>query len=96
MKGKTNALRLLILIVVLGYIVVSLYSQVQLRSEVKTLQTQLVIEQDKLLKVQKERQNDLTEFEEVIAEKDEYIAELLYKLEEEQKDLAKRIIRAVS
>ena len=94
MKVKTEALRLPVLIAVLGYIVVSMYNQVQLRTEVKTLQTQLVIEQDKLLKVQKERQNDLTEFEEVIAEKDEYIAELLYKLEEEQKDLAKRIIRA--
>ncbi len=94
MKVKTEALRLPVLIAVLGYIVVSMYNQVQLRTEVKTLQTQLVIEQDKLLKVQKERQNDLTEFEEVIAEKDEYIAELLYKLEEEQKDLAKHIIRA--
>ncbi len=77
MKVKTEALRLPILIVVLFYIVVSLYSQVQLRSEVKTLQTQLVIEQDKVLKVQKERQ-----------------AELFYKLEEKQKDSAKRIIRA--
>lgn len=73
MKVKTEALRLPILVVVLGYIVVSLYSQAQLRSEVKTLQTQLVIEQDKVLKVQKE---------------------LFYKLEEKQKDSAKRIIRA--
>ena len=82
MKVKTGALRLPVLIAVLGYIVVSLYNQVQLRSEVKTLQTQLVIAQDKVLKVQKERQDDLTKFEEVIAEK------------EEQKDSAKRIIRA--
>lgn len=89
MKVKTEALRLLILIVVLGYIVVSLYSQVQLRSEVKTLQTQLAIEQDKVLKVQKERQDDLTKFGEIIAEKDAYILELFYnKLEE------KNVIRA--
>lgn len=89
MKVKTEALRLPILIVVLGYIVVSLYSQVQLRSEVKTLQTQLAIEQDKVLKVQKERQDDLTKFGEVIAEKDAYILELFYnKLEE------KNVIRA--
>lgn len=89
MKAKTEALRLPILIVVLGYIVVSLYSQVQLRSEVKTLQTQLAIEQDKVLKVQKERQDDLTKFGEVIAEKDAYILELFYnKLEE------KNVIRA--
>lgn len=89
MKVKTEALRLPILIVVLGYIVVSLYSQVQLRSEVKTLQTQLAIEQDKVLKVQKERQDDLTKFGEIIAEKDAYILELFYnKLEE------KNVIRA--
>jgi len=90
MKVKTEALRFSVLIAVLGYIVVSMYNQVQLRTEVKTLQTQ----QDELLKVQKERQDDLTKLEEVIAEKDDYIAELLYKLEEEQKDLEKRIIRA--
>lgn len=89
MKVKTEALRLTILVVVLGYIVVSLYNQVQLRSEVKTLQTQLVIEQDKVLKVQKERQDDLTKFGEIIAEKDAYILELFYnKLEE------KNVIRA--
>ena len=94
MKVKTGALRLPVLIVVLGYIVVSLYSQVQLRAEVKTLQTQLVIEQEKLLKVQKKRQDDLTKFEEVIAEKDEYIAELLCKLEEKQVAVEERVIRA--
>ena len=94
MKVKTGALRLPVLIVVLGYIVVSLYSQVQLRSDVRTLQTQLVIEQDKVLKAQKERQDDLTKFEEVIAEKDEYIAELLCKLEEKQVAVEERVIRA--
>lgn len=94
MKGKTDAIRLPILVVVLGYIVVSLYSQVQLMSEVKTLQTQLVIAQDKALKVQKERQDDLTNTGEAIVNKDEYTAELFYKLKEKQKDLANRIIRA--
>jgi 3D (Asp-Asp-Asp) domain-containing protein len=94
MKVKTEALRLPILIVVLGYIVVSLYSQVQLRSEVKTLQTQLVIEQDKVLKVQKERQDDLTKFGEVIAEKDASISELFYKVEEKQMSVEENVIRA--
>lgn len=95
MKVKTEALRLPVLIGVLGYIVVSLYSQVQLRSEVKTLQTQLVIEQDKVLKVQKERQDDLTKFGEVIAEKDAYILELFYnKLEEKKMSVEENVIRA--
>lgn len=94
MKVKTEALRLSILIVVLGYTVVSLYNQVQLMLEERTLQTQLVIEQDKVLKVQKERQDDLTNVGKAIDKKDGYAAELFYKLEEKQKDSAKRIIRA--